>query len=121
MIKLYHLNFYLNAKHAIKWEDRTGEMHGHTWEIKSEIQTIGNKTIPFDTIEHKVHEFIQRYQNTTLNDEMPFNNINPTLENVTEVFFQSIRIILEGIDCRLVKLTVAETPTRSYSISIGTI
>ena len=117
MIKLYHLNFYLNAKHAVKWEQGMGEIHPHTWEIKCDIQAKGIDVIPFDRIERNVREFILRYQDTTLNDEKPFDNINPTLENVTEVFFHSISIVLKEVDCKLVKLLVSETPVRSFSIS----
>ena len=118
MIKKYHLKFYLNAAHAVQWEHGLGELHHHTWEIQLEIQTNLKNVIPFDVVEEKIESFMNRYQDTTLNDEKPFDTINPTLENVTDVLFKSLTIVLAAAKCHLAKLTVSENPTRAFSIEV---
>lgn len=48
----------------------------------------------------------------------PFDQIVPTLENFADQLFDLLSDALAKIDCQLYDLSVGESPTRYYSVSL---
>lgn len=113
----YKFNFYLNASHAIYINGELGAPHPHTWEIV--LKTIKSQKgfMLFFEIEKKIEEFLSPFQNKFLNDFSPFEEINPTLENITSFLLEELDRVLEPFGWIIFYIEVAETPTRSYIIS----
>lgn len=115
----YKFKFYLNANHAILIHGHLGQIHPHTWEISIITLKLDNQFIRFSEVEALVDKMIERYQDKLLNEIYPFDTINPTLENICEVFKNEIQQILEKSGWRLLSIEVSETPARSYVINLS--
>ncbi|HEX3037540.1 MAG TPA: 6-carboxytetrahydropterin synthase [Oscillospiraceae bacterium] len=115
----YKFKFYLNANHAIQINGRIGQIHPHTWEISIVALKLSDKFISFNDVETIVDKMFDQYQDKFINEIEPFNMMNPTLENICEVFKEKISEILKNADWELLKIEVSETPARSYVISLS--
>lgn len=115
----YQFKFYLNASHAILLNGKMGQTHPHTWEISIITLKMSDKFVVFNSVETAVDKMFDRYQTKVLNMIPPFDMINPTLENICEVFKDNICKILEDKDWKLLQIEVSETPARSYVINLS--
>lgn len=115
-MKIYTFKFYLNAKHYILIENKSSNIHPHTWEITVEIVGIGTELIKFTDIENIIRTFLMIYEGKLLNNIPPFNYQQPTLENIIDVFYIQIKNIIENNGWKLYKLTVSESPARAITI-----
>lgn len=113
----YKFNFYLNASHAIYINGELGARHPHTWQIM--LKTIKSQKgfMLFQEVEKLIEGFLSTYQNKFLNHFPPFDEINPTLESITEFLLKQLEQVLEPVGWIVFYIEVAETPTRSYIIS----
>ncbi|MFH5811298.1 6-carboxytetrahydropterin synthase [Companilactobacillus sp. FL22-1] len=114
----YKLTSYINASHAVRWENGIGKEHMHTWAIICEIHVNHEQMVPFNVIENELKEVSQRVSGKFLNEVPPFDRINPTLENLTTYFFSVINDILRKRDAVLTRLEIGESPTRFYCITL---
>ncbi len=69
-------------------------------------------------VEKALEDYLKQYQDHFLNDFAPFDSMNPTLENITEFFLNRMQEILNRLGWVIFCIEVAETPTRSYIISL---
>ncbi|MDH7479546.1 MAG: 6-pyruvoyl-tetrahydropterin synthase-related protein, partial [Syntrophomonadaceae bacterium] len=109
---------FFNARHFVTFGSTTGPVHGHTWQFHIDIR------VPKDQAEqvafHRVMELIKSvlapYEDKLLNRFFPFNQIQPTTENIAMFFFNRIEDVLRENDLHLGCLTVWETPTRGVEV-----
>lgn len=113
---IYKFKSYLNASHAMRWADGMGAKHNHTWEIVSEIKSNDNQMHLFEEIEAVLKEFFQPFSGSFLNEMPPFVEINPSVENVANFFYDQLSLRLEAIETELIRIEVGESPTRFYCI-----
>lgn len=114
----YIFTTYLNASHAIRWAEGLGQPHPHTYEIKYEFHLKKDQLVPFNKIEDGLAAFLQNLNGKFLNDEAPFDRINPTLENLADYLCTELAKQLAKFDCVLDEITVSASPTRAYHIQI---
>lgn len=95
-----------------------GQLHPHTWEIISDFSTNAGADVQFNEYEKEIMNYLRRYEDKTLNEVKPFDTLNPTVENFTEVIFNDLRYHSELIENNIIlqKLEVSEGPTRTYII-----
>ncbi len=115
----YKFKFYINANHAIYLGGVLGDNHPHTWEIILDTIKIRDDFVQFDMIEKKVDNYFSVFQDADINKIEPFTTINPTLENITEHFKNTISSILWENGWLLSVIEVSETPSRSYIIDMS--
>lgn len=116
----FKITNYLNAGHAIRWEDSTGQTHIHTWEIIAQISTFKQDAFPdyrFTAIEERLLRILEPFSQQELNLIPPFDKVNPTLENFTDHLFTEFDHALNELSCQLATLEVSESPTRSCVIT----
>lgn len=116
----FKITNYLNAGHAIRWADSTGQTHIHTWEITAQISNLDQKAFPdyrFTTIEECLARILEPFSQQELNLVPPFDELNPTLENFTDYLFTEFDRSLKELSCQLATLEVSESPTRSCVIT----
>lgn len=114
LIKMYQYKFYLDANHYVTFNNKAGELHPHTWEISVGIELVGDNVIQFNEIENVIKFTLEKYQNTKLNDIQPFDEINPTLENIGDYFTKSFEEKITSKGWKLRSFAISETPSRSY-------
>lgn len=115
----YKLSTFINASHAVRWPDEMEAEHRHTWELILNIRPItAGKLLKIDDIEEVIEASLQTFSGRFLNDMSRFDNVNPTLENFTEILFDDLMQALSGISMQLVELSVGNSPTRFYHITL---
>ena len=114
----YRFKFYLNASHYIYIQGKTGTKHPHTWEITLDMLKVKEGFVQFNELEAKIDQFMMQFQDSILNEVPPFNVINPTLENACEYFKEKFQEILSKNGWVLLIISMSETPTRAYVISL---
>ncbi|ANY11986.1 6-carboxytetrahydropterin synthase [Leuconostoc lactis] len=115
----YKLSTFINASHAVRWPDEMEAEHRHTWELILNIRPItAGKLLKIDDIEEVIEASLQTFSGRFLNDMSRFDNVNPTLENFTEILFDDLTQALSGISMQLVELSVGNSPTRFYHITL---
>lgn len=112
----YKYKFYLNANHSILIDGVMGQVHPHTWEIVIEVIKVVEGFVQFSFVEKTIEELLSKYQDKYINEIEPFNEINPTLENISEYFKEAIKEALKQDGWMLLRLEISETPARSYII-----
>lgn len=115
----YRLKFYLNMRHYIIINDVKGEIHPHTWEFALDIKFARNSFVEFNIFEDGIAQFLEQYQNRTLNEVAPFDSMMPTIENVTDYFAEEFFKIIYSMGGMLTSVEASETPTRSYIVDIS--
>ena len=87
----YKFKFYLNMNHYIIINGVPGEVHPHTWEIIISVISDQNEMTPFASIERKMDQIMEQYQDKLLNECKPFDTVVPTVENAANYFFTFIQ------------------------------
>lgn len=112
----YKLKYRLNARHSFNGVKE--KIHPHTFEISLYIEQIQVKTlVAYATIDKLVELFLIKYQNQYLNDVSPFIQLEPTIENIGDIFYEELKKILHKEQFNLLQLEISETPLRIYLIS----
>lgn len=114
----YRFKFYLNARHGIYENGVLGEIHPHTWEIAVNVVKGRDGIEKFHHIEHRVEEFLEKYQDKILNEVEPFDMVNPTLENISEYFKAELTEILNRNGWIFLAMEMSESPSMSYVASL---
>lgn len=116
----YRLHFYLNASHAMRWNNQLGEEHPHTWELICQVVRGSDEHfIRFNEIEEQIQTIIDPLQGQFLNLVPPFDQENPSLEQLGEYFFDQIDHQLATVHCFLTQLEIGESPTRFFLVKRG--
>ncbi len=116
MFEGYKFKYRLNAKHS--FSNGTENIHPHTFEILLFIESNrnGGQVASYE-IDEIVEQFLLCYQNKYLNDISPFNQLEPTIENMGDIFYEQLKIILSNKKFNLIQLEISETPLRVYLVS----
>ncbi|WP_082409194.1 6-carboxytetrahydropterin synthase [Secundilactobacillus paracollinoides] len=107
----YKIKSYVNASHAMRWEDGEGKEHNHTWEIVCEIHSLNDHMIIFNDLENTIKDILNSFAGKFLNTLPYFKDINPTVENVTVWLFDLISPALREEQAKLIRIEVSESPT----------
>jgi 6-pyruvoyltetrahydropterin/6-carboxytetrahydropterin synthase len=88
-------------------------MHGHNWKVEAEVEAnqlddIG-MGIDFKAIRQQVRELTDTLDHRYLNEIKPFDQINPTAENIAAFLFQGLAKTLNNERIRVKALTLWET------------
>jgi 6-pyruvoyltetrahydropterin/6-carboxytetrahydropterin synthase len=88
-----------SAAHQLKgYKGSCGDLHGHTWEVRVEVETdsldeIG-MTIDFKDLKMRLDSIIGKFDHCCLNQIAPFDGENPTAENIARHIYIEIKEIL---------------------------
>ncbi len=117
MFEGFKLKYRLNAKHSLSSDAKN--IHPHTFEISLLIEQL-QLEIEIDlysSIDRIVEDFLLLYQNQYLNDIPPFNQLEPSIENMGNIFYEELKVILNNKQLNLIQLEISETPLRVYLVS----
>ncbi len=85
-----------SASHIIKdYPGECGRLHGHNWNVKvivksKELNDFG-MAIDFKELSQILNEVIEKLDHYHLNDIPPFNEIQPTAENLAKFFYDELK------------------------------
>jgi len=102
------------AAHQLKgYEGGCENIHGHNWKVEvfvtaDKLNDIGI-ALDFKILKSRTEEFILMLDHKNLNQVPPFDEINPSSENIARWLYQRLREVLKGYDIKISKVSVWET------------
>ena len=116
MAGIYTLKIVTDFASAHTLRDYPGacsQMHGHNWKVEAEVVAReldeAGMGIDFKVIKQATRDIARRLDHHYLNDLKPFNEINPTAENIARYFYQSLSEQLNNANVRVQSVTLWET------------
>lgn len=111
------LNGFFTAYHQISITGTTmGERHPHTYRLQimasAELVTRNNQVIiSYESIRSVVDRVCKAYEGKILNDLPPFQNLQPTTENLVGVIAQQLEKLSSEKQYKIYEVTLMESPT----------
>jgi len=108
------------AGHALRgYRGQCEKVHGHNYRVRAVIQgeRLDSNGLLVDFVELKrvLRAIVERLDHVFLNDQPPFDQINPTAENMARYFYEQLSQGLAGLApenlVRLAEVKIWETDT----------
>jgi 6-pyruvoyltetrahydropterin/6-carboxytetrahydropterin synthase len=102
------------AAHYLRdYEGVCNRLHGHNWKV--EVQVVARQLdevgmgIDFKVIKDATKSLIGRLDHYNLNDQPPFDAINPTAENIAAYLYNELSQTLNSATVKVDAITLWET------------
>ena len=106
---------HFDAAHFLRgYQGKCEAMHGHRYKVvarlnASKLDDIG-LAYDFGLLKQHLGEILSRFDHTCLNDVPPFDEINPSSENIAATVYQELKPKLDGEPVTITGIEVWETP-----------
>ena len=104
-----------DAAHALRgYQGKCEKLHGHRFKVVASVK--GNNlneiglAFDFTLLKKQLGEILADYDHTNLNDNAPFNWINPSSENIAVAIYQKLQEKLVGAPVAIDSIEVWESP-----------
>jgi len=103
-----------DAAHQLRgYKGKCENIHGHNWKVEIEViaenlNEIGI-AIDFKDLKKISDEVVSELDHTFINEIPPFNQINPSSENIAKWIYLNLKSKLEKIPVKLFSVTVWES------------
>ncbi len=116
MAGLYTLKVVLDFASAHRLRNYPGNcsrLHGHNWKLETEITArqldeVG-MALDFKVVKQAARKVTDELDHQYLNEIPPFDDINPTAENIAAHIYQELAKILNNERVRVSAVTIWET------------
>ena len=105
---------WISSAHRLRdYKGPCENLHGHNYRIRiyvgaTELNEVG-MVIDFKVLKQAMKQVCDRYDHTYLNELEPFDELNPTAENICRHFFTEVdRLVADGL-VRVTRAMVWET------------
>lgn len=116
MAARYTLKIVTDFASAHTLRDYPGQcsrMHGHNWKVEAEVEATRldkvGMGIDFKVIKQHTREISDRLDHRYLNEIPPFDQINPTAENIAAYLYQELSDRINTADIQVKAITLWET------------
>ncbi|TEU20507.1 MAG: 6-carboxytetrahydropterin synthase QueD [Gammaproteobacteria bacterium] len=96
-------------------------LHGHNWQVEvsveSEVLDDLGIVIDFREIKKQTKAVVKRLDHQYLNEIPPFDELNPTAENIAKYFYDEVAKLINTLDVRVCEVIIWETPRASVAYS----
>ncbi len=104
------------AAHQLRLSPGEGErLHGHNWRIKAVLRCEQldprGMVIDFNDLGRELRNLVEPWEHVFLNELKPWNDVNPTAENIARVVAEELGAKLDDARERVVRVEVWETDT----------
>ncbi len=106
---------FFDAAHYLRgYKGKCEAVHGHRYRVVVRIKAVGLNDIglAYDFIDLKRHldEILARFDHTCLNEVPPFDDINPSAENLATTIFNELKTKLAAEPITIEAVEAWETP-----------
>ena len=106
---------HFDAAHYLRgYQGKCEALHGHRFRVLASIEAeqLDDTGMAFDftLLKQYLGEIIDRLDHTCLNDIAPFDEINPSSENIATTIYQELNPKLDGAPVSLSCIEVWESP-----------
>lgn len=116
------VDYTFAAGHALRgYKGKCENVHGHNYKVRvvvagEELNNIG-LLMDFVDLRAAIKAMVEMWDHRFLNDLEPFDKLNPSAENMAQVFCESIGPVAAKQGLRVRSVTVWETDTTSATYS----
>jgi 6-pyruvoyltetrahydropterin/6-carboxytetrahydropterin synthase len=106
---------YFEAAHFLRgYQGKCENVHGHRYSVvvrlkASRLNDIG-LAYDFTDVKRYLRDIITRLDHASLNDMPPFDNINPSAENIAVYIYQELKTKMSGEPVMISAVEVWENP-----------
>jgi 6-pyruvoyltetrahydropterin/6-carboxytetrahydropterin synthase len=103
----------ISTAHQLKeYDGPCARVHGHNWKVRLEVQSNDLNAvgiaIDFTELDEKLWEVIGPFDHQLINSVPPFDELNPTAENLVKYIYDQVKIKLTE-NVSISKVSVWET------------
>jgi 6-pyruvoyltetrahydropterin/6-carboxytetrahydropterin synthase len=105
---------YVGAAHQLRIASGEGErLHGHNWKIKATLRANAldraGFVVDFALLGKELRALVEPYEHVFLNEIPPFDDVEPTAENIARVIADGLAAKIDNDRVRVFKVEVWET------------
>ncbi len=113
---------HFDAAHFLRgYQGKCEALHGHRFRavVKVRASRVNDIGIAYDFTELKRHlgDIISRFDHTCLNDVPPFDQTNPSSENIASVIYNELQVKLAGTPVSISSIEIWESPQSGVAYS----
>jgi len=113
---------HFDAAHYLRgYQGKCEALHGHRFRVVVKVTTsrVDDVGMAYDFVELKKHlrDILSRFDHTCLNDASPFDNINPSSENIATTIYNELKPKLASAPVSLASVEVWESPQSGVAYS----
>lgn len=119
---MYQITIETHFSSAHRLRDYNGEcerLHGHNWKVQisvaSDVLNDLGMVMDFKDLKSNVKPLIVKLDHQYLNEIPPFNEINPTTENISKYLFDEFSKLINTDQIKVTKVEIWESTTSSAS------
>ena len=106
---------HFDAAHYLRdYQGKCENLHGHRYVViaKAKASRINEIGLAFDftVLKKNLDEILNAFDHTCLNDDPPFDKINPSAENIASTIYDRLKPLLAGEPATLDSIEVYESP-----------
>jgi len=111
---------HFDAAHFLRgYRGKCEALHGHRFRVVVKVKSsvVNDIGIAYDFVELKQHlaAILARFDHTCLNDVPPFDEINPSSENIAATIYKELQSKLAEASVTLSSVEVWESPNSGVS------
>ncbi|MBA7678022.1 6-carboxy-5,6,7,8-tetrahydropterin synthase [subsurface metagenome] len=113
---------HFDAAHFLRgYQGKCEALHGHRFRVVVKVRAsrVNDIGIAYDFVELKRHlgDIISRFDHTCLNNVPPFDEINPSSENIAATIYNDLQAKLAGAPVSISSVEVWESPQSGVAYS----
>ena len=106
---------HFDAAHFLRgYQGKCEALHGHRFRVVAKVSAskLDTTGLAYDFTELKRHlnDILARFDHTCLNEVPPFNEINPSSENIATTIYHELESRLTGAPVSISSIEVWESP-----------
>jgi len=111
---------HFDAAHGLRgYGGRCENLHGHRWEVVVCIESQGLDEVglafDFTALKRELDQVLDRFDHHNLNETAPFDEINPSSENIARTIYQALARRLPEAGLRYVEAWESPDAWATYS------
>jgi 6-pyruvoyltetrahydropterin/6-carboxytetrahydropterin synthase len=106
---------HFDAAHALRgYQGKCENLHGHRYEVVVGVEAaqLNDIGLACDFVELKRYlgDILSHFDHTNLNETPPFDELNPSAENIATTIYSRLQPLLSGVPVRISSIEVWESP-----------
>lgn len=98
MYEIYKEVIFAGAHRLREYEGKCESLHGHNWRVraclKADVLDDLGMVLDFKILNQALREVLDGFDHSFLNEVPPFDELNPTAENIAKVVFDQLSLRL---------------------------
>lgn len=115
------VDYSFAAGHALRgYKGKCENVHGHNYKVRVMVEgeNLNNIGLLMDFVDLRavIKAMVEKWDHRFLNDLPPFDRLNPSAENMAQVFFEGIALDVrkQGLEVRAVTVWETDTTSATY-------